>query len=41
MTRGPLGDARHGRTTTRHQKLPPWDVTPDELEDMSRIYRYA
>ncbi|MEU5362972.1 tyrosinase family protein [Streptomyces sp. NPDC005925] len=36
-----LGDAQHGRIVARHQKLPPWDVTPDELEDVSRIYRYA
>ncbi|WP_030171021.1 tyrosinase family protein [Streptomyces sp. NRRL S-813] len=35
------GNAQRGRILARHQKLPPWDVTPDELEDMSRIYRYA
>ncbi|MGW7530446.1 tyrosinase family protein [Streptomyces sp. NPDC054783] len=33
-------DAQHGRIVARHQRLPPWDVTPDQLEDMSRIYRY-
>ncbi|MFF4014428.1 tyrosinase family protein [Streptomyces sp. NPDC001843] len=35
------GDKQHGRIVARHQKLPPWDVTPDELEDVGRIYRYA
>lgn len=35
------GDAQHGRVVARHERLPPWDVTPDELEDHSRIYRYA
>ncbi|MFD5570854.1 tyrosinase family protein [Streptomyces cadmiisoli] len=34
-------DAQHNRVVARHQKLPPWDVTPDELEDVSGIYRYA
>ncbi|MEU6549899.1 tyrosinase family protein [Streptomyces sp. NPDC046915] len=35
------GDAQHDRIVARHQKLPPWDVTPDELQDVGRIYRYA
>ncbi|MFI8833311.1 tyrosinase family protein [Streptomyces afghaniensis] len=35
------GDGQHGRIVARHQSLPPWDVTPDELEDVGRIYRYA
>ncbi|MER5210537.1 tyrosinase family protein [Streptomyces sp. NPDC002838] len=35
------GDEQHGRIVARHQKLPPWDVTPAELEDVGRIYRYA
>ncbi|MFE1327174.1 tyrosinase family protein [Streptomyces sp. NPDC058735] len=35
------GSARHGRVVARHEKLPPWDVTPQQLEDHSRIYRYA
>ncbi|MEU9439781.1 tyrosinase family protein [Streptomyces sp. NPDC048304] len=35
------GEEQHGRIVARHQKLPPWDVTPDELEDVGRIYRYA
>ncbi|MGZ0200171.1 tyrosinase family protein [Streptomyces sp. RM1] len=35
------GDAQRGRVVARHQKLPPWDETPDQLEDVSRIYRYA
>lgn len=30
-----------GRIVARHDRLPPWDVTPDELEDVSGIYRYA
>ncbi|MEU7056142.1 tyrosinase family protein [Streptomyces sp. NPDC046197] len=34
-------DEQHGRIVARHQKLPPWDLTPDELEDVGRIYRYA
>ena len=35
------GSAQRGRIVARHEKLPPWDVTPDELEDVGRIYRYA
>jgi tyrosinase len=35
------GDPQRGRVVARHQKLPPWDVTPDQLEDVSRIYWYA
>ncbi|MFE9607216.1 tyrosinase family protein [Streptomyces sp. NPDC006012] len=35
------GSRQRGRIVARHEKLPPWDVTPDELEDVSRIYRYA
>ncbi|MFI6351883.1 tyrosinase family protein [Streptomyces sp. NPDC050743] len=34
-------DDQHGRVVARHEKLPPWDVTPDQLEDVSRIYRYG
>ncbi|MFG2359664.1 tyrosinase family protein [Streptomyces sp. NPDC048521] len=34
------GDAQHGRVVARYEKLPPWDVTPDELEDVTSIYRY-
>ena len=34
------GDGR-GRVVARGEKLPPWDMTPDQLEDVSRIYRYA
>ncbi|MFF3345100.1 tyrosinase family protein [Streptomyces sp. NPDC002779] len=36
-----IGDGQRGRIVARHQKLPPWDVTPDQLEDVSHIYRYA
>ncbi len=32
---------QYGRIVARNEPLPPWDVTPDELEDMSQIYRYA
>ncbi|MET8075635.1 tyrosinase family protein [Streptomyces sp. NPDC005303] len=35
------GSAQRGRIVARHEKLPPWDMTPDELEDHGRIYRYA
>ncbi|CAL9315182.1 tyrosinase family protein [Streptomyces olindensis] len=35
------GNAQHGRVVARHERMPPWDVTPDELEDHHRIYRYA
>ncbi|MDH6623491.1 tyrosinase [Streptomyces sp. LBL] len=37
----PRGDAQHGRVVAWQEKLPPWDVTPEELEDHDRIYRYA
>ncbi|WP_369169482.1 tyrosinase family protein [Streptomyces sp. R28] len=33
--------AQYGRIVARHERLPPWDVTPDEVEDMSTIYRYV
>ncbi|MHC5903893.1 tyrosinase family protein [Streptomyces sp. S6] len=36
-----LGNRQHGRVVARGEKLPPWDMTPDQLEDVSRIYRYA
>ncbi|TXS53125.1 tyrosinase family protein, partial [Streptomyces sp. uw30] len=35
------GSDQHRRIVARHERLPPWDVTPDELEDVSKIYRYA
>ncbi|MFF8725513.1 tyrosinase family protein [Streptomyces sp. NPDC015171] len=35
------GDAQHGRIVARHERLPPWDVTPAALEDLSGIYRYV
>ncbi|MDX3454747.1 tyrosinase family protein [Streptomyces sp. ME02-8801-2C] len=35
------GDAQRGRIVARHEPLPPWDMTPDQLEDHSHIYRYA
>jgi tyrosinase len=35
------GDAQRGRVAARHERMPPWDVTPGEMEDHSAIYRYA
>ncbi|MFJ8051103.1 tyrosinase family protein [Streptomyces luteogriseus] len=35
------GSAQYRRVVARHEKLPPWDVTPDQLEDHERIYRYG
>jgi tyrosinase len=35
------GDPQRGRVVARHEKLPPWDVTPNDLEDHASIYRYA
>ncbi|WP_405582918.1 tyrosinase family protein [Streptomyces sp. NBC_01092] len=35
------GSDQHRRIVARHERLPPWDLTPDELEDVSKIYRYA
>ncbi|MGX1270052.1 tyrosinase family protein [Streptomyces phaeoluteigriseus] len=38
----PLPDSgQYRRVVARHQSLPPWDLTPDQLEDAGRIYRYA
>ncbi|WP_405872625.1 MULTISPECIES: tyrosinase family protein [unclassified Streptomyces] len=34
-------DEQRGRIIARGERMPPWDVTPDELEDVSKIYRYA
>ncbi|MFF7983460.1 tyrosinase family protein [Streptomyces sp. NPDC007901] len=35
------GDTEHGRIVARREKLPPWDVTPQQMEDHGGIYRYA
>lgn len=35
------GSEQYRRIVARHEEMPPWRVTPDELEDHSRIYRYA
>jgi tyrosinase len=35
------GNAQRGRIVARNEKMPPWDVTPEELEDHSSVYRYA
>ncbi|MGW0944150.1 tyrosinase family protein [Streptomyces sp. NPDC002623] len=32
---------QYRRVVARHEKLAPWDVTPDQLEDASGTYRYA
>ncbi|KUN82101.1 tyrosinase family protein [Streptomyces griseoruber] len=39
----PPGEAsrQYRRVVARKEKLPPWNVTPDQLEDVSGIYRYA
>ncbi|MET7679984.1 tyrosinase family protein [Streptomyces sp. NPDC005423] len=34
-------DEQRDRIVARHERLPPWDVTPDQLEDVRGIYRYA
>ena len=34
-------DPQSQRVVARHEKRPPRDVTPDELEDMSGIYQYV
>ncbi|MFD5078005.1 tyrosinase family protein [Streptomyces sp. NPDC058371] len=36
-----LGSSQHGRIVARHEAMPPWHVTPDQMEDVGRIYRYA
>lgn len=36
-----VGDKQHERIVARHEKMPPWDVTPNQMEDVSRIYRYV
>jgi tyrosinase len=35
------GSEQYGRVVARDEKLPPWNVTPASLEDVSGIYRYA
>ncbi|MFJ5263795.1 tyrosinase family protein [Streptomyces sp. NPDC088387] len=35
------GTAQYRRVVARHEPLPPWDLTPDQLEDHARIYRYG
>ncbi|MER5597379.1 tyrosinase family protein [Streptomyces sp. NPDC002265] len=35
------GTPQHGRVIARNEILPPWDVTPDSLEDHRGVYRYA
>ncbi|MGW1954904.1 tyrosinase family protein [Streptomyces sp. NPDC001920] len=32
---------QYRRIVARHERLPPWDLTPDDLEDVSDVYRYA
>ncbi|MFE9773079.1 tyrosinase family protein [Streptomyces sp. NPDC005931] len=35
------GDAQYRRVVARHQPMPPWDVSPQQVEEHSAIYRYA
>lgn len=35
------GSSQYERIVARHQGMPPWNVTPDQMEDVGRIYRYA
>jgi len=35
------GDDQEGRVVARQERMPPWDVTPEQLEDVSDIYRYG
>ncbi|GAA4800996.1 tyrosinase family protein [Streptomyces ziwulingensis] len=35
------GNDQYRRVVARHQGMPPWGVTPDELEGHAGIYRYA
>ncbi|MFJ4685879.1 tyrosinase family protein [Streptomyces sp. NPDC088789] len=35
------GSSQHKRVVARHEKLPPWDLTPDQLEGTGGVYRYA
>jgi tyrosinase len=37
----PPADGQHGRIVSRHEKQPPRDVTPAELEDHGHLYQYA
>ncbi|MFF6789644.1 tyrosinase family protein [Streptomyces filamentosus] len=37
----PLGDAQYRKVLGRHQPMAPWGVTPAEMFDHSRLYRYA
>ncbi|MFI1013856.1 tyrosinase family protein [Streptomyces sp. NPDC020965] len=37
----PESDPQHGRIFALDQPMPPWGVTPAELLDHSRLYRYA
>ncbi|MFI5678156.1 tyrosinase family protein [Streptomyces cellulosae] len=36
-----VGDAQHGQVVARQEEMPPWDVTPEELQDHSGIYQYV
>ncbi|OII60396.1 tyrosinase [Streptomyces sp. CC53] len=36
----PAGSEQRGRVVARDEPMPPWDVTPAQLEDHSRLYRY-
>lgn len=34
-------DRNYGRIIARHERMPPWDLTPAETENVGRVYRYA
>ncbi|MER7900815.1 tyrosinase family oxidase copper chaperone [Streptomyces sp. NPDC096046] len=35
------GDAQHRRVIARTEEMPPWNITPNDVDDYSKIYRYA
>nr|CAI59989.1 putative tyrosinase [Streptomyces tenjimariensis] len=37
----PSGSEQYGRVVARYERLPPWDLTPEQIADHSGLYRYA
>ncbi|MEE1751118.1 tyrosinase family protein [Streptomyces sp. SP18CS02] len=37
----PRGSSQYGRVVARHEPMPPFGVTPADVADHSRVYRYA
>ncbi|MGW0705295.1 tyrosinase family protein [Streptomyces sp. NPDC002643] len=35
------GDRERGRVVARDERMPPWEVTPGEMEQIGHVYRYA